>query len=211
MRRFISFGIYSWAGDDFGEVPNLVVIWTQRTPVYLLYSHKIGQNLHQQALSPLYVQFSGHPEKFRQIFESFEHVRQKLVAIWSTSEKSAKLSYIVCNLDWFWKTIRWLIGPARELPHTFPSLRKFNTQRTPVTPLCPSFTGPPLIRQVSAERAYWYLKEETFTLLSRVIFEKITPRCSIICTGDSCHVLSFLCSKMTFGTLYRHSFPRWMG
>ena len=35
----------------------------------------------------------------RKVFQSFEQVRQKLVAIWSTPEKSAKLSYIIGNLD----------------------------------------------------------------------------------------------------------------
>ena len=35
----------------------------------------------------------------RKTFESFEQVRQNLVAVWSTPEKSAKISYIIGNLD----------------------------------------------------------------------------------------------------------------
>ena len=69
--------------------------------------------------------------------------RSNLVVIWSTSEKSAELSYIIGNLDWVrhkhlqhditynqhfqiccvhnyrpHPTIRWLTGPARPLRHS---------------------------------------------------------------------------------------------
>ena len=37
----------------------------------------------------------------RKTFESFEQVRQKLVAVWSTPEKSAKMSYIIGYLNCF--------------------------------------------------------------------------------------------------------------
>ena len=38
-------------------------------------------------------------ENFLQVFESVQQVRQKLVAIWSIPDKSAKLSYIIGNLE----------------------------------------------------------------------------------------------------------------
>ena len=49
--------------------------------------------------------FRGIPKAFDAFFKvstSSEHVRQNLVAVWSTPEKSAKMSYIIGYLDWFW-------------------------------------------------------------------------------------------------------------
>ena len=51
------------------------------------------------ALPLLNRQFSRHPRNLWHVLESFQHVRQKQVAIWSNPQQSAKLSYIIGNLD----------------------------------------------------------------------------------------------------------------
>ncbi len=37
LRRFISFGIYPWVGDDFRNVQNATGIWILRSAVFTLY------------------------------------------------------------------------------------------------------------------------------------------------------------------------------
>ncbi len=72
LRRFISFSIYSWVGDDFLNVQNATGIWTQRTPVFALLCtpESVHQKWHRHSkylmkeLSLLNQSFSQHHEKF---------------------------------------------------------------------------------------------------------------------------------------------------
>ena len=82
--------------------------------------------------------------RFPKSFQRFEQFHQKLVAIWSTSEKFAKLSYIIGYLDCFWANY------ARHGACTSTS----NTRRYAGVPPSQAL----LILHVSAERAYWWFR-----------------------------------------------------
>ena len=79
----------------FIDVRQMDKIWT-----------KFGQNLNKISRgrrSPYKIDHSrGIPKTFDTFFKFsnwFEQVRQKLVAVWSTPEKSAKMSYFIGYLD----------------------------------------------------------------------------------------------------------------
>ena len=107
MRRFISFGIYCLGlGTILGSFKSGCNMNSTNTRICFIDVAPFGQLLDNfwTKFAPVGAptvnrRFPEPPEKVSKSFHCSEQVRLNMVAIWSTSEKSAKLSYIIGNLD----------------------------------------------------------------------------------------------------------------
>ena len=97
LRRFISYWYLLSGRAHFLEVSFLVVIWRQRTPVFALSALTRSGQICTGRRSNCKSTISG--ASWQGCHKTW-NFRPNLVAIWSTSEKSTKLSYIIGNLDW---------------------------------------------------------------------------------------------------------------